>query len=269
MKRMIGVSTKLEGLTRENFAAYRQNGIGAVEVSVSDTHYDVLDLKQVTKDLRAEELLPWSFHMRFWPFEVYNVALLNAAERNAAVEYQATWLCRAAAEGYRYAVIHPSGEPIADEDRAQTMRVAQDSLFRLAEVAQKEGIVVAVENLPRTCLAKNSEELLRLLSVHPHLRACFDTNHLLQEDPLAFIEALKDHIVTLHVSDYDFINERHWLPGDGLLDWKAVMKKLDEIGYNGVFMYETGKTKQKADGEERILTPADYRANADMLESLN
>ena len=111
--------------------------------------------------------------------------------------------------------------------------------------------------------------MLQLLEANPYLRSCFDTNHLLQEDPLVFIEALKEKIVTLHVSDYDFINERHWLPGDGLLDWKAVMKKLDEIGYRGVFMYETGKTKQRADGEERILTPADYRANAEMLHCLN
>ncbi len=44
------------------------------------------------------------------------------------------------------------------------------------------------------------------------------------------------------------------------------MGKLDEIGYGGVLMYETGKTVR--DGIERALTPADYRRNADWLEIL-
>jgi sugar phosphate isomerase/epimerase len=269
MNRIIGVSTKLEGLTRERFAAYRENGIGAVEVSVAEVHFDELDLATVAKEMRAEGLDAWSFHLRFFPFKIYNIARLNPDERRFAVDYQCEWIKRAGAEGFRYAIIHPSGEPISDEKRPEAMKAACESLDLLAEEAKRAGIVLAVENLPRTCLAKNFAEMLQLLDANSLLRSCFDTNHLLQEDPLAYIEAVKEKIVTLHVSDYDFINERHWLPGDGLLDWKAVMKKLDEIGYNGVFMYETGKTKQKADGEERILTPADYRANAEMLESLN
>ena len=264
MKRMVGVSTKAQGLTRENFASYRANGIDAIEVSVADVDYDAQDLPQIVADVRAEGILPWSFHLRFWPFEEYTVALLDEAARKKAVEYAALWIRRAGAAGFRYAVIHPSGEPIADADREATMLAAEASLRTLAAVAREAGIVLAVENLPRTCLGKNSAELLALVSVDPDLRVCFDTNHLLCEDTLSFMEAVKDKLVTLHVSDYDFVNERHWLPGGGLVDWEALMRKLDEIGYTGVFMYETGK-ERLPDGTERPLTAPDYRRNAEWL----
>ena len=264
-KRTIGISTHLEGLTAKNFAAYREGGIGAVEVSVADVDYDRLDLSEAASLARAEGIDTWSFHLRFMPFKTYNIALTDQTKRDFAVRYAAEWIRRAGAEGFRYAVIHPSGEPIADQDRAETMQASMDSLHTLAGVARSAGITLAVENLPRTCLGKNSAELLQLLQADSSLRVCFDTNHLLEEPTLDFMEVLREKIVTLHVSDYDFVNERHWLPGDGLVNWKALMDKLDEIGYAGVFLYETRKTL--ADNKERILTIADYRRNADLLEA--
>ncbi|MBQ9773700.1 MAG: sugar phosphate isomerase/epimerase [Clostridia bacterium] len=267
MKRRVGVSTDLAGLNRERMVAYREHGIEAIEVSVADVDYDGVDPVRVAQTARDEGIEPWSFHLRFWPFEVYTVALSDEAARERAVAYAAKWIRRAGEAGFRYAVIHPSGEPIGDADRESAMQASEKSLRTLAAVAREAGIALAVENLPRTCLAKNSAELSRLIAVDPDLRVCFDTNHLLQEPALDFMEALRDRIVTLHVSDYDFINERHWLPGHGLQDWAAVMHKLDEISYDGVLMYETRKTLTP-DGEVHILTPADYRANADWLESL-
>ncbi len=76
-----------------------------------------------------------------------------------------------------------------DADREAAMQAAEEGLRVLAGVARKSGIVLTVENLPRTCLAKNSVELLRLISVDPDLRVCFDTNHLLCEPTLDFMDA--------------------------------------------------------------------------------
>ena len=100
------------------------------------------------------------------------------------------------------------------------------------------GAVIAVEDLPRTCLGNTSDDIRKLISVNDKLRVCFDTNHLLEEDNIEFMKKLADKIITLHISDYDFLNERHWLPGEGKLDWAAMFSTLKEIGYNGVWMYE-------------------------------
>ena len=73
--------------------------------------------------------------------------------------------------------------------------------------------MLALENLPRTCLGNHSRDDQTSES-HKKL-LYFDTNHSLDEDnvnsekydPMATVR------VSLHISDYDFIDERHDLPG--------------------------------------------------------
>jgi sugar phosphate isomerase/epimerase len=138
---------------------------------------------------------------------------------------------RGAGAGVKLFVVHPSGEPIDEADRPVRMACAKESLRALAEVAAEVGATIAVENLPRTCLGRNVEEMEELVEAHPNLRVCFDTNHLLSGDPVEFIHRLGDKLVTVHVSDYDFINERHWLPYEGDINWVDVVTALEEAGY--------------------------------------
>ena len=74
-----------------------------------------------------------------------------------------------------------------------------------------------------------------------NLKICLDTNHFLKEKTEDAIMALGEEIKTLHVSDGDYINERHWLPGKGKIDWNAVIGALQKVGYEGVFNYEVDK----------------------------
>jgi sugar phosphate isomerase/epimerase len=100
------------------------------------------------------------------------------------------------------------------------------------------------------------------LSANDKLRVCFDTNHLLGEDIISFIKRMGDKIVTIHVSDYDYIDERHWLPGEGLIDWVALIDTLDEIGYEGDWIYECGLKPKPTIIRERDLTFEDLYKNA-------
>lgn len=97
---------------------------------------------------------------------------------------------------------------------------------------------LCIEELPRTCLGRNSTELLRIIAPYPDVKICFDTNHLLSEGLLHFVETCGDRIATVHVSDYDMIDERHWFPGKGKIDWPALYRALMKVGYKVVFMYE-------------------------------
>ena len=45
-------------------------------------------------------------------------------------------------------------------------------------------------------------------------------------------------IGTIHASDYDRKDERHWLPGEGVIDWPDFLRRLQASGYKGVFMHE-------------------------------
>ena len=173
-------------------------------------------------------------------------------------------------------VIHPSGEPIAEEDRAEHMKYAKESLGILSDFCEQYGARILVENLPRTCLGRDISDIKDLLSADERVRCVFDTNHLLGgRDPIQFIHEISDKIVSLHVSDYDGVDEKHWLPGEGILDWVALMDALDDIGYAGPFLYELGygrpepcKRPHLYDIERpRELTPEDFVRNHEELEN--
>jgi sugar phosphate isomerase/epimerase len=170
--------------------------------------------------------------------------------------------------GIKIFVIHSSGEPIENTGRADRIESAKKSLCELAEYAVIYNAVISVENLPRTCLGNNSSELHDIVSCDERLKICFDTNHLLSENHFDFLQAVSSKLITTHFSDYDFINERHWLPGEGDINWKTLMDTLDEVGYDGPVVYEMPmKASLKTIIRSRDLTPADIRLNHNELES--
>jgi sugar phosphate isomerase/epimerase len=135
----------------------------------------------------------------------------------------------------------------------------------LAEKAHSLGIRLAVEDLPRTCLGNCSDDILYLLEGNPLLNVCFDTNHLLKQDNVEFIKAVGNRIITLHVSDYDFIDERHQLPGEGKNNWNAIINELEKVNYSGPFLYEVSSKASPNHRTGPELKPKDLRENHLML----
>ena len=131
-------------------------------------------------------------------------------------------------------VLHPSSEPIADEEREIRLQNSANSIGRLALSAKEIGAVLCIENLPRTCLGRDSGELMRLIADYPEVMVCFDSNHLLKEEHAHFFEAVGNRIGTIHASDYDRKDERH----EGVIDWPDFLRRLQASGYKGVFMHE-------------------------------
>ena len=62
--------------------------------------------------------------------------------------------------------------------------------------------------------------------------------------------------------DYDKIDEKHWLPGEGSADFYAICRALDEVGFNGPWLYELSLTNTPKRTRSRDLTPFDIVRNA-------
>ena len=239
-----GASTCLiKSLTEADLKAYAEAGINTVELSFSADEYlhqlDFLHRAEAIAESAARYgLTLWSIHLPF--SQDIDISVLNDAARDAAVRLDLDILEAAARAGIQVAVVHPSSEPIGAQEREQRLMNSRQSLLFLAEQAHNLNIQLAVEDLPRTCLGNCSDEIELLLDDNPHLSVCFDTNHLLFQDNVAFIETIGNRIITLHVSDYDFIDERHLLPGEGKNDWVAIVDALERVDYAGPWMYEVG-----------------------------
>ena len=169
------------------------------------------------------------------PDETARAAAVAVAERNLVLAAQAS---------ARLAVVHPSAEPIADEDRPAHLDAARRSLERLAPIAAQLGVRLAVECLPRSCLGHTAAELAALVEpLDPAVvGVCIDVNHLNLREPDigAAVARLAPRLLTLHCSDNDGLDERHWLPGaaGGVVDWPAFLGALHRAGYTGPFLYE-------------------------------
>lgn len=257
----VGLSVSSLRITEEMFQNMANAGVAAMEVSHSlKKHLEADNLPQFAAWAKQYGVDLWSYHLPFWDDELkFDISDVPTAD--ATVKLFCSIIEQGVEAGIKRFIIHPSTEPISDEDRPGHMERSKKSLYMLAEFAKTKGAVMCVENLPRTCLGKNSAEMLELLSAHPDLRVCFDTNHLLQEPFVDFIHAVGDKIATLHVSDYDYIDEKHWFPGEGLVDWHLLYSTLKEVGYDGVWMYETGIGDPK-NRRTRKLTCEDVAQNA-------
>ena len=260
----IGISTAGSRPTEAFFRSLAEAGVGNTEVSLTYEDSLSLDYAELSALSKKYGVKLWSYHLPFGAPDVLDIASLDEGVRNKTVSYWCELIKKGAEIGIKRFVAHPSSEPKSREapEREREIEQSMRSLGRLADVAAEHGVTVAVEDLPRTCLGRTAEELLRLVSVDPRLRVCFDTNHLLSEDLYGFAERIADKIVTLHVSDYDFVNERHWLPGEGSIDWPRLYRIIKKSGYQGVWMYELGAKFSKTIVRERALTPADFVNNA-------
>jgi sugar phosphate isomerase/epimerase len=249
----VGASTGiLNDFSQESFNQIKAAGVDYIEMgsavfrdkSLQERKAFVADIKE--KADRAGVQL-WSVHMPFG--RIQDISTLNDEDRESMLRE-----CKEIFELWqpmnpRKFVIHPSAEPISDEEREQRIANSIASLKILTEEMKKyPGSSLALENLPRTCLGNTSAELLRIVNaVGNGLEVCYDSNHMLQESPEEFLANLGSLITTVHMSDYGYVDgrldERHWLPGEGIINWTNVISELVKAGFQGPFLFETSMRK--------------------------
>lgn len=257
---VIGLSTYAKTIDEKLFLQYREAGVGAMEIAQPVDILESLDFGEIYTLSQKYGIRLNSLHLPFSPSERFDISDPAICEKT--IEYHTNLIKKAAAIGIKKFIIHPSTEPIKADKRRERMDCAKLSLSRLADVAAQEGAVMCVEDLPRTCLGRNSEEIAELISVDGRLKLCLDTNHLFAEALPDYIRKFGNRIVTLHVSDYDFLNERHWLPGEGDIDWQAVLSALEEVSYEGPWLYEVGFDRPDTLVADRALNCEDFARNA-------
>ena len=152
-------------------------------------------------------------------------------------------------------VIHSSGEPIDDKDRdAQKRQLAKSYL----ELKDGCNAYFCIENLPRTCLLNTGDEVLEMSNMVGGMNICLDVNHFLKEKTEDAILKIGSLIKTTHISDHDYVDERHNMPGKESIDFMKVIGAFEKVNYNGSFTYEVSTKKYG-------YTLKDIKENFDML----
>ncbi len=256
----------------EVFSTLKRLDIDCFEYSFNFNYYmNVLDYTRragvYASMAAAAGVEQWSLHLPF----AGGLDISNRIPNLRAITlYTNREIIRAAgAAGVKVIVMHPSSEPIKDEDRPERMALAREAIEILSAECEKAGCRLAVENLPRTCLCRTSDEMISLLS-GTGAGMVFDTNHCLEEDNVHYIRAVHEagiELLSLHISDYyrdadGVLDERHDLPGTGINDWKLLLDTILETGYSGPLMYEVTRSP-KLRGSE--ITPEQLGENIKLL----
>ena len=162
---------------------------------------------------------------------------LDEVERIKTVEKFRAIIARTApVKPFGY-IVHGSFEPNTDEEREAKIAQLKKSMREMADATEA---YLCVEVLPRTCLLNTAKEARRIIEEIniDNVRICVDVNHFLQEKSEDGVLLLGDLIKTTHISDHDYSNERHWMPGMGKINWNALLGAFEKIGYKGAFNYE-------------------------------
>lgn len=264
------------GFGLESMKENKAGGLDYIEVTMNnvinkDTS-GVWDRAAALKaDIDSSGLKVWSVHMPY--SRTLDISVLDDLKRAENVQYMKDMMRVAGVFQPQYLVLHPSSEPITPDEREQRLANSHASIGELAPVAKEIGAVLCVENLPRTCLGQNGEEMMRLIEGYDEVALCFDTNHLLYQSHEDYLKAVaKGKIKTVHLSDYDFADERHLIPGKGLIDNKALWAGIKENGYDGIMMFECYGEPAQLDTARQILLgniPQPDNSKIDSLAFMN
>jgi len=177
----------------------------------------------------------------------------GAAENNPHI---ARSLEIAGALGAKYIVLHPvcrDGEAVIDDAEAFIRRNA-DAVRPWLDKAKECGVVILSENLLWGA-SRDPRIIARLVREvdSEWFGWCYDTGHancfglrpeILEECVVAPL--------SLHLQDnHGEFDDEHLIPGDGTIDWDALVRSLKAVGYAGDCVLEAHHQSLEAPDEER------------------
>jgi sugar phosphate isomerase/epimerase len=169
-----------------------------------------------------------------------NLAAKDPAQRARTVRYVKSVVQMVAELEGEIVTIVPAtvGKVVPESTPESEWAWVRDGLQEVHELARHHGIRMAIEPLNRfeTYFINRADQALAMAdAVGPSCGVCLDTFHLNIEeaDLLAAIRLAGNRIFDVHVADNNRL-----APGQGALDWKAIVQTLKDCGYSGALTAE-------------------------------
>ena len=147
-------------------------------------------------------------------------------------------------------IVHPimpyGINELGTDDAQKTWDLNVVFMRELLACAKEHDIIICFENMPMPNFSLGSvEAIMRFVNEmnDDHFRVCLDTGHVNVFPGQTLYDAVHmigDKLQALHVHDNSGKSDEHKLPWLGTADWEGFGRALREIGFDGVFSYETG-----------------------------
>ena len=234
--------------------------LAAVLAEVTAANFDTIELwpplcPLISDDMRSNarsalelaKVRPATMHAPLTP--TVNLAAVDEFERRLSVYEVAAWLAPYADLGGDVVVTHLTGYAFSGEGSTAinieaAIDAARRSLDELYAIADRLGLRIACENLmergtPRPLC--RVEQLRAFIDPYPAtVGICLDTGHAAVNglNPASEARAAGERLIATHLQDTDGLDDRHWAPGAGRIDWDELVSTLRKIDYTGLWTFE-------------------------------
>ena len=150
-------------------------------------------------------------------------------------------------------IVHPimpfGINELGTDDAQKTWELNVVFMRELLAYAKEYGVIICFENMPMPQFSIGSvEAIMRFVREmnDDSFRVCLDTGHVNVFPGQSLYDAVHmigDKLQTLHVHDNSGRSDEHKLPWFGSADWEGFGRALREVGFTGVFSYETGPSR--------------------------
>ncbi len=165
----------------------------------------------------------------------------NLDYRKIRIEHTVNCLKLAKQLGAKNISIEPGGPIDKPDNRRECLKIFKDGINNVLSIAEDEKVKILVEPEPGLLL-ENSSEFLQFIKDFDseYIGLNFDIGHFVcvNEDPSKLVSKLSEYIFHFHLADIKNNIHNHLIPGLGSINFREVMKSINDIGFDGFITVE-------------------------------
>lgn len=257
----VGYNIGIQSITLDTMQVSKAAGVDCIEISFSafidkktreftKSEAEILEVVHTAKKAAEEAgVTIYSVHMPYSQF--IDISLTNEQDRQAVIDLHKKVLEYCRILNPKIILFHPSWYLGLNEREARKQSLIK-SATELNESVKSIHATMVIENMlgPHLLVGKAGkyerplcrtvEETVEIMDRLPKdIYSAIDMNHI--KHPENLILAMGKRLKHVHIADGDGEAERHYFPcsGKGENDWNAILGALDQVGYSGVFLFES------------------------------
>ena len=202
---------------------------------VAEGRHRLPEIEKRFREMSGSFDLEYSVHA---PLSDINIGSLNPSIREASLKEVLLAIECCGRIGIDLITVHPGFiSPLGQLDREAVIRETRNSIKQIDKAASENGVVAALENMPRmpitTCTGPT--ELLSLME-GTSLGICFDIGHAHTNGNIDDFVKHVPSFANVHIHDNNANSDQHLAIGEGTIDFDHVLSAMG--GYRRRYVIE-------------------------------
>lgn len=240
----------------ERIKQIKESGYNYIMLWWEDEVYPrLIDKKDFIKIIKSYDLNLDNVHL---PFDNINSLWLEGNDRRTKVDEIKRWMYECRECGAETVVLHATNGINITLNNS----IGYKAFEEITKDAENIKLRVALEN---TRMPHYLDFIFKEIK-SDYVGLCYDSSHdfINGQSCGNLLDKWKDRLFCVHLSDCDGINDKHWIPGKGIVDWEKIINAIKKTNCKS-FSMETYPSES-----EKQLKPDEFliKARSSLLRIL-